>query len=203
MSTEVHYIAGYGSLICAESRSRTGIGSPAVPIEIEGIARRWSVPTPEWQATAVGAHVDDNATTSAIYFEVDAENLKRFDAREQGYQRRLIPWEQVTIAADHGNTTELPKKGNLWIYVGDSAHKPSKERPIMQSYLDVILNGCLAISESFAERFMLTTQHWQQLVDDRANPQYPRALNKKADTERFDAVIQNTLPELYGQRKLF
>ena len=34
------------------------------------------------------------------------------------------------------------------------------ENPIAQSYVDIILRGCLTISKDFAKEFILTTQGW-------------------------------------------
>ncbi|MDO7643083.1 MAG: gamma-glutamylcyclotransferase, partial [Reinekea forsetii] len=71
----MNYIFGYGSLICSDSRSRTGVSGPAHPVEVQGIARKWSVHVPDYAATAVGAHSDAHAHCNGVFFAVDEDNL--------------------------------------------------------------------------------------------------------------------------------
>lgn len=197
----MQYIFGYGSLICRDSRSRTGATQAAHAIEVSGIQRKWSVHTPDWPATAVGAHIEPNASCNGVYFAVDNENLAKFDEREQGYQRIAIPWHKVT---PHIESHSLPEKGTLWAYVGaHSTAEPDENRPIMQSYVDVILNGCLDFGDTFARRFTETTLLWQHLVDDRHSPQYPRPLVDTRKQPAIDTIIQQTLPQLWQHRRRY
>ncbi len=191
------YIFGYGSLICADSRSRTGVTGSALPIEIKGIARRWSVHSPEWNATAVGAHLSPESLCNGVYFPVDGDNLARFDQREMGYQRINIEWSSVTALTD----VPLPTQGTLWAYVGDNHGEPTSERPITQSYLDVILNGCFDYGLDFAAKFTELTQQWQHLVNDRHQPLYPRPLQSTERIHHIDQFVQKHLPTLWKQRK--
>lgn len=191
----MHYIFGYGSLICSDSRSRTGATHTAHAIEVTGIQRKWSVHTPDWPATAVGAHSVKDANCNGVYFEVDAVNLAKFDQREQGYQRVAIPWQHVTAQQTNHS---LPSTGTLWVYVGShSMAQPEPSRPIMLSYVDVIINGCLDYGEEFAARFTETTELWQFLVDDRHSPQYPRPLNSAHRKPAIDRLLQRKLPSLW------
>jgi len=192
----MHFIFGYGSLICADSRSRTGISGKAYPIEIKGIARKWSMHSPEWNATAVSAHLDENGHSNGVCFEVDDSNLIKFDAREQGYHRIEVQWDQVRSITNES----LPTKGTLWAYVGNHSGQPSQHKPIMQSYLDVILNGCLDYGPDFAKQFATTTKHWGHLVDDRHNPQYPRPLKSNKRRLHIDHLLKSHLPELWEKR---
>lgn len=193
----MHYIFGYGSLICQDSRSRTGISGQAHPIEVKGIARKWSMHSPEWPATAVSAHDENNALSNGVYFKVDETNLERFDEREKGYRRVAISWDQVKRLNDQS----LPTQGTLWAYVGNERGQPSLEKPIMQSYVDVILNGCLDYGQDFAVRFAETTHFWSHLVDDRHQPQYPRPLRSQERIPHIDQIIQSHLPELWQKRR--
>lgn len=192
----MQYIFGYGSLICADSRSRTGISGTAHPIEVKGIARRWSVHSPEWPATAVSAHSESDAKCNGVYFAVDQANLEQFDLREQGYDRISVDWNDVTSLS----AAELPTEGVLWAYIGKETGQPSPAKPIMQSYLDVILNGCLDYGEHFAQLFTQQTDLWQHLVDDRHDPQYPRPLRNTQPLPKIDQVLKTHLPELWRSR---
>jgi hypothetical protein len=192
----MHCIFGYGSLICADSRTRTGVSGDAYPVEVTGIARRWSVPVPDYGATALGAHPDQKARSNGVVFIVDDDNLSRFDHRERGYDRIRIDWQQV----DNLGQRSLPTDHPLWAYVGHNTDDPIPERPILQTYLDVILNGCLAINPAFAERFIATTTPWQHLHNDRHAPGYPRAMKDHSRHPDIDALLHRTLPELLNAR---
>jgi cation transport regulator ChaC len=192
----MQYIFGYGSLICSDSRNRTGISGMAHPVEVSGIARRWSLQTPEWPATAVSAHSVPGALCNGVYFAVDQANLELFDQREMGYDRVEVEWRNVAALSDHA----LPTQGALWTYVGRNTGKPSQDKPIMQSYLDVIMDGCLSYGEDFACRFTQQTELWQHLIDDRHNPQYPRPLKDHKHLPNIDQILQSQLPDLWRTR---
>lgn len=192
----MHVIFGYGSLICADSRRRTGVGGPAQAVEIEGIERRWSVPVPDYNGTAVGAHLNANSRCNGVIFIVDDDNLARFDERERGYDRHRFDWSQVQSLDDQPLPTHLP----IWAYVGDSSATPQPESPILQSYLDVILNGCLSYGDAFTRRFLHSTSPWQHLHDDRAAPLYPRAMADAQLAAQVDALLTEELPDLLTSR---
>jgi hypothetical protein len=192
----MNYIFGYGSLICADSRSRTGVTSEAYPIEVQGIARHWSLNSAHSSGTVVSAHLDSNAVCNGVYFSVDDINLALFDEREAGYQRVIIDWKNVLPLSDH----PLPKDGVLWAYVGMQNSQPSPEKPILQSYLDVIINGCLDIHPDFAQRFTELTGKWGYLYNDRDNPEYPRPLKSTERHPHIDQVLKSHLPTLWQQR---
>lgn len=186
----MNYIFGYGSLICPKSRARTGFSSKAYPIEVQGIRRNWAVQPPDWPATAVGAIKDDSALCNGVYFQVDDQSLLQFDEREKGYERIELNWHMAKGLCNQ----PLPKTGKLWVYVGFENNKPTNERPIVLSYVDVILNGCLSYNESFAKRFIELTGHWQHLKNDRDNPIYLRAASHQ------NAQIIDELLSVVGQK---
>ena len=192
----MQYIFGYGSLICADSRSRTGVSGPAFPIELNGIARKWSMHSPEWEATAVSAHLESNAVCNGVFFEVDDGNLAKFDAREQGYDRVEIDWARVSSLS----RKTLPIEGTLWAYVGKHNNQPCATKPIMQSYVDVILNGCLDYGPEFTQQFINTTERWQNLVNDRQNPFYPRPLKSTHLLDQIDQLLEKHLPDVWKSR---
>ncbi|TCS40763.1 gamma-glutamylcyclotransferase family protein [Reinekea marinisedimentorum] len=192
----MNYIFGYGSLICADSRSRTGVSSRANPIEVQGIARHWSLNSPTGDCTVVSAHLDANAVCNGVYFSVDELNLALFDEREAGYQRVIVDWKNVIPLSDQ----PLPKEGVLWAYVGLQTSQPSLDKPILQSYLDVIMNGCLDIHPHFAQRFTELTGQWQYLLNDRERPLYPRPLKSDERHPHIDQVLKSHLPNLWQQR---
>lgn len=48
----------------------------------------------------------------------------------------------------------------VWVYVQRYSEAVGPQCPIAQTYVDVILRGCLTISEDFAKQFLITTKGW-------------------------------------------
>mmetsp|Transcript_8236 Transcript_8236/g.17817 ORF Transcript_8236/g.17817 Transcript_8236/m.17817 type:complete len:341 (+) Transcript_8236:193-1215(+) len=48
----------------------------------------------------------------------------------------------------------------VWVYLQREHRAADKNYPIHQSYVDIILRGCLSISEGFARSFLDTTNGW-------------------------------------------
>jgi hypothetical protein len=77
---------------------------------------------------------------------------------------------------------------NVWIYMQKDPIAADASHPIPQSYVDIIIRGCLTISEEFAKTFVETTAGWndesaeEHFVDDRDVPLY-----KRADTDYSNA----------------
>eukprot|EP00568_Trieres_chinensis_P000439 CAMPEP_0183309718 /NCGR_PEP_ID=MMETSP0160_2-20130417/25507_1 /TAXON_ID=2839 ORGANISM="Odontella Sinensis, Strain Grunow 1884" /NCGR_SAMPLE_ID=MMETSP0160_2 /ASSEMBLY_ACC=CAM_ASM_000250 /LENGTH=304 /DNA_ID=CAMNT_0025473787 /DNA_START=61 /DNA_END=975 /DNA_ORIENTATION=+ len=218
-----HFVFGYGSLICPDSRAVTApslVGARALPCTVRGLERGWiariDVPLPRWGAvgnvprrldgwTAVGVRPSPSGTTSGVLIEVDEEELGRFDAREAGYDRVPVRLEDIFPVEGHeyedgedvdhavfsargrgearcigdGGDNEDGKNGEskveeeckeeslkVWVYVQRDRTPASPTHPIKQSYVDVILRGCLSVSESFARSFIKTTHGWWHEGED-------------------------------------
>ena len=48
----------------------------------------------------------------------------------------------------------------VWVYLQREHKAADKRYPIHQSYVDIIMRGCLSISEGFARSFLDTTHGW-------------------------------------------
>ena len=97
-----HFIFGYGSLICPQSRAVTAptLTSVAEPVVIHGIERTWSARVTKdpsnsngsrdhiegW--TPMGVRVKRGTKCNGVLICVDEEELERFDIRE-GKKRRI------------------------------------------------------------------------------------------------------------------
>ena len=53
----------------------------------------------------------------------------------------------------------------IWTYVTRHPLAASSDYPIAQSYVDIVLRGCLTISKSFAQEFIQTTKGWDPQGD--------------------------------------
>lgn len=100
-----HFIFGYGSLICPQSRSVTAptLQSIAEPVMIQHIERTWSARVLRGDSlvlgqgrehiqgwTPMGIQKSENARCNGVLIHVDDEELKRFDIREEGYTRHRV-----------------------------------------------------------------------------------------------------------------
>ena len=148
------YIFGYGSLINAASRnSSVDNPIPAIPVRVSsqlGFARVWNVRVPSG-FTALGL-IKANATTPAttingVLFPVVGSDIAAYDRREQGYTRLEIPRVNIEALSWQG----LPQNGRIWVYVpsklgeqpGVGLPIPNGGHPLLQSYIDVVIEGAL------------------------------------------------------------
>lgn len=171
-----HFVFGYGSLICANSRAVTApeTGDKLVtPVIVQGLERTWAKRTNRGM-TAMGVRFVKEGECVGVLVPVSEDELSMFDQREVGYDRILLNPDTVDVvpflddqhynADDH--QTFLDRKEHakdtlrIWVYVQCDPKPPTPEHPIVQTYVDTILRGCLDISEEFAAEFIATTKGW-------------------------------------------
>jgi hypothetical protein len=144
--------------------------------------------------------------TAGVVIEILAADLHKYDAREIGYERvRVAPLDRVVLPGGGDPEALLGKDAYVWCYVSPAVKSidgtpapwpvPNAAFPVIQSYLDVILDGCWTVGgEDLARNFLLTTHGWSAargaFLDDRRAPGYVRsspAAAAKAD--RWDALL--------------
>ena len=194
----MNWIFGYGSLINSDSRKKTGNSGKVIPVRITGLKRQWNVVIDEIKVTAVGVTLAKDSLCNGIVCQVDNEDLLKFDKRE-------IPFGYSRIEIDKKNITPLLgfnlPKGIFWVYAANKPGKPSSESPIIQSYIDVILTGCLEYSEQFARNFVKNTEFWNYpWINDRKNPRYPRALSNP-DVKKIDSILREEITKEFLKRQ--
>jgi cation transport regulator ChaC len=176
-TTLTHFVFGYGSLICPESRAITAPEQShkiATPVSVRNIERVWSKRTARGM-TAMGVRFVEDAACIGVILPVSDKELALFDEREQGYDRLplllsdvgrvsfLSPahYEEddhdIFLQAKEQNATDAVQ---IWVYVQRVENPASPEHPIVQTYVDTILRGCLSISEEFAQEFIASTKGW-------------------------------------------
>jgi cation transport regulator ChaC len=190
-----HYVFGYGSLICAQSRAvsvPTLAKRQSIPARIYGLVRTWNCRCQTPAATFLGVHeinadgkVDQRRKSCVgVLIEVFENELEALDKREYGYQQQLISLDRVervdglltmTEQRDQYKGTFLDTEGmkssptsspaHIWVYVPETSfmNPPTAEYPILQSYVDICLRGCLAISSLFLREFLITTLGWHPM----------------------------------------
>lgn len=186
-----NYIIGYGSLINFESQNITGKSLSTMPVVLKGYSRSWSVVYDDLQFCALGVYEKKDSSINVVLFEV--EDLEVFDRREHGYNRIELDRSQLNAWMPG---EKIPENGKIWIYLpfGEKFGIASDRHFIWQSYLDVILMGCLSIDRKFADEFVKTTDGWMPMhfKDDRQESVYLKAL-KTHHPELVDAVLSDLL----------
>jgi len=207
------YIFGYGSLIEQASRMRTTPAARYVlPARVHGYARAWWARTGAigFTTTFVGAIPEPSASINGVIYAVSEEELKADDLREQGYKRmNASQFQEIEIL-----TGGPAPQGDVWLYVNDFKNEkerleslPSAQVPIVQSYVDICLTGCLQIEEGFpgakdfAAEFIASTQQWSKYWEnDRVNARRPFVTVPLY--WKIDALLQKQLPQLFSEIQL-
>lgn len=160
------YIFGYGSLINAASRQRTGQTGQAIPAIAHGFVRYWGKIDDSYSLSPLAVRQGEG-DVNGVLLEIDDSALIEFDRRERGYQR-------IEIQADQIETEQVFKRDEtIWIYVKERLEPPCELSPIMQTYVDTVLAGCLSVSTQFATHFINNTIGWHYpLENDRHAPKY-------------------------------
>jgi len=196
-----NFIFGYGSLVESQSRARTSPSALyASPVVIQGIQRGWFDQTGgvSLSTTYLGAVPDPNSKCNGVIFQVSQQQLDAFDQRETGYKREKIDQKDVQMLDGNKSAPD----GNIWFYANTKKSYASPEFPIVQSYVDICLNGCLEIEAtyplakeaSFAETFIKTCTDWSKYwVNDRIYPR--RAFIYVPNASNIDGLIQKVLGE--------
>ena len=181
------YLFGYGTLINNESRQATlvlcfGSGTsalqqaqdfPAFLVEISpefGYRREFCFKSGTG-FTALGLVPTGDSGYSrgpnlqGVVFGVSATALSEFDRREKGYTRVKIPLEYILALSSSAAAAPhpLPAGAVVYTYVQLDEHKalPSEDHPILQTYIDTCLSGCLAWGgEKLMSDFVAATGGW-------------------------------------------
>lgn len=169
------FVFGYGSLINDVSRARTARDGNSVA----GVVRLNSEFERAWcfragsGFTALGLRRACPESSSSIrsvgvngvVFEVrgDAE-MAEFDLREEGYRRVQLLRSQVEILRGPGYPANQAaaleaaladqEHVQLWAYVVLEEQEADEQHPVLMTYVDVCVEGCLARGKEMAQEFI-------------------------------------------------
>lgn len=144
------------------------------------------------------------AALIGVLFPIDAASIAQFDVREVGYSRIEVPSSHVVIRSEFGSkesqgaaTIYLESlrqaASRVWMYVPEESRSrlPDKDHPILQSYIDICIRGCLEWGgPSFAREFLLSITAWNEFwLDDTPNSRRPWIHRK--DHASIDAILQS------------
>jgi len=196
-----NFIFGYGSLIEDESRQRTTPSArDAWPATVSGIRRGWWARGAEsgLTTTFLGAIADPGAECNGVIYKVSAEELAATDRRESaGYQRCAIDIDKITML----DGRKEPLAGLVWAYINLLTKDELKDNqatpqfPIVQSYVDICIHGCLEVegryptAGPFTQKFIATTDEWNRYwVNDRPYPRRPFIFQPAA--QQIDSALK-------------
>lgn len=201
-------IVGYGSLMEDESRARTSPRAGAAhPVEVEGYERGWFERS-EGEGpgtTFLGVRPRRGARLNAVAYEVDAAELERTDRRESSYCRAAVPLGALKPLEPAFSAQRVAQ---AWIYVTEDRRiaVPGPAHPIVQSYVDVFLGGCLEQEErfrlaGFARRCISSTAGWSpHWVNDRIYPRRPFVHQPRA--RQIDALLRALVPRFFARIRI-
>ena len=165
------FIFGYGSLINSPSRNSTA-GAPvrAIPVRVSaafGYFRTWNDRSLSG-FTALGLRKanpgEKGSTINGVVYPVEGDDMAKYDRREQGYARIEVPRDDIEPVS----WERLPESGKIWVYVpskpdgtpGVGLPSPDAQYPLLESYIDVVVEGGLEYGEGFAREVLETTDGW-------------------------------------------
>lgn len=195
-SKHINYVVGYGSLMNKDSRTITVPEAKyASPVLVKNFERIWASRGNKSGATFLLAVPNKGYVMNAIYYESKASDISATDLRESSYCRVKIPRKDLLPLG----VKSLPK-GDYWMYVKDfkDAEFPTRDFPILQSYADIFMTGCLQTQADFnltefGQLCFNTTYNWDlaNWLYDRTNPQYARySKNTEKYRHKIDSIIK-------------
>ena len=149
-----------------------------------------------------------------IYLNSD---MGRSDKREKIYCRTEISIKQIT---PYMKKDVLQKNAKYWIYVAKPTqmHRPSKQNPIIQSYVDIFIGGCVEQAARIANKKVSnlkfnddygyvfdcinTTKGWTTdfWLNDRVYPQRPWVMSPYS--RQIDRALSQSYQSGYVKGKL-
>ena len=226
-----NFIFGYGSLINTASRN-SSVAAPiaAIPVRVStafGYVRAWNDRSVSG-FTALGLRKlnpgEPGHTINGVLYPAEGADMSNFDAREKGYVRVEVPLSQIEAVG----WQRLPESGYVWTYIpvasasqsgtgipgqglpGQGLPGPDPSYPLLQSYIDVVVEGGLEYGRDFAREILETTDGWSRYwLNDRELARRPWVHDPRSDA--VDALLIETpasasqfksraFPEIYGTR---
>lgn len=200
------FLIGYGSLLENKSKNETYVHTGEnIPVIVKGYTRGWYIQgkNPGFNTTFLGVIPDAKGEFNGAYFELHDRNaIKYYDQREIVYCRKEVQRKNLVTYNHHLS------EGQYWIYydINNQITLPTANTPIVQSYVDIFMNGCLEIEKKYklkdyAKQCILTTKGWSSYwVNDRIYPRIPYAYQPNALV--IDTLLKDNIPQFFDKIKL-
>lgn len=214
MRAPLHYLFAYGVLINRAARIETVPATEdAYPVVVRGIRRGWYFQYPPelgptLSPTYVGAEDESGSDCNGVIFALPAHpsELAALSWREQSYELTKIDPTRIRIVEGDVSLSDA----EVWFYACTERRLPNEIHPIVQSYVDECVVGCLEIEDefpaakqmSFARQFVESTDGWQApWVNDRVSPW--RSSRNVPRAWEIDELLHDVLgAELFAQIKV-
>jgi hypothetical protein len=197
------YVIGYGSLMEEASKDRTAPNTGAnLPVMVTGYERAWHLRGSGvgFGTTYLGVQVKPGASmVAALYRNFADQGILDTDQRESDYCRDEVDPGALRML----NGSAVPETGQIWIYVSkpEAVVAPSADYPILQSYVDIFITGCLQVAErvvdgneDFARQCITTTSGWSpHWVNDRLLPRRP--FIHQPNAAEIDRLLFENVPD--------
>lgn len=201
---QAQFIVGYGSLMQEASKRQTTPGAGHnQPIRVSGFERGWILNGPSFSPTTyLGAVPHPGGRFNAVIYSVPSpQDIHATDLREARYCRVQVASEQIEML-----NQLAPPKGQVWIYTvpPHRIDEPDQGYPIVQSYVDIFLGGCLDVGETygiaeFARDCIHTTKGWSKYwINDRIMPRRP--FEHQPQAKKIDALLEQAIPQYLKAR---
>lgn len=126
---------------------------------------------------------DDASNINGVLYKVPREEMPNFDRREAGYEKIEVPLNFMEIQP---GAFSLGQHDKIWLYVPlpSQTMDADENHPLLQSYVDTVLQGCLEWGgQSFAEEFLVTTGGWSSFyLNDTPSSRRPWLFRKQYAT---------------------
>jgi hypothetical protein len=148
------WIIGYGSLMDRASRTKQAPKAMAAyPVKVRGIQVGWFHQfrkiTQSLSPTFLGAKASPQQFCLGVIYTATQVDLIATDQRETGYKRTEIPVNVIELQT--GNGVVLQGGDKYWIYISEEDYigVPSTQFPLVQSYVDLCLNGAIEAMQTY------------------------------------------------------
>lgn len=193
------FLVAYGSLMHPDSLRTTVPNHSAIssvlPCTLHSWKRSWnSNCTSRYSVVSARRTSRPTHTMNAALIRLEPTQahttLAALDSRESCYTRVRVPVDDLIAPL-----SELPPDSHVYIYSLRTVIPPSRMKPIAQTYLDIIIEGCLLLGgERFAKQFMESTHRWSNhhFELDRSSGNYdftPRLFSKHIDDVLTDYIL--------------
>eukprot|EP00759_Apiculatamorpha_spiralis_P054465 PhF_6_TR6940/c0_g1_i2/m.10181 len=217
------YVIAYGSLMNPQSQQVTlddVSSAERIPVVVKGWQRCWGISAGgKWSPLTVlpvqnFSETNINGTNSdeLVALCIGINSWTDLDRRERGYKRIEVSPTRVLNAYTREPLTfdrqSSAEKRTFSIYFMPPS-TPSPEAPILLSYVDVVVEGCLNMGRTAVENlFMSKGLNWACVCDDRNSPRFRRVATEGTVSRedqrhvdewlRFIKVMPNNI--IYQQR---
>ena len=191
----------------AQPRQRTHPEITEVyPLVVKGAQRVWGLADKTYGMTYLAAIDHASSIMNAVYYECTPEEIRQSDQREYSYYREKL---DPSCLCSLGLSSLQEGEYSMYVMPASTIMLPTNVTPLVQSYIDVVLDGCFQIESKFnlndfAKQFIETTHGWPDdlgvnahWINDRIHPRRPSVTPSGL---KIDRLLSSTIKRYYEHR---